>query len=423
MSLYDGITFYAPFDDPTDPLKVVVGSAFTYSRASSATYVDKDTGLISTASTDVLRIEAEGARIEGARTNVLSYSAQFEHTSWEKAGGGAPGTTITQDDSTAPDGTSTADKADYTTAIENSKNVEKGWETGSSIDNRAFSGSVFVKGTKGDTINIVIDYYGAPNNSAYVTQYVLTGEWDRITHTTIFGASTGSTNVMLRIGVRGLHSSSGTAESVWIWGAQLEEGQFASSYIPTTTVAVTRAGDSLTFQTSGNISEDELTVFFSHAKNGLDLVNFNPYSAPLSIGKYYTPSYVSIGGYYSTSFGVVGRFLNDTWELLLTAGGITDIGIPMRSATKMASDKQTWTTYNDGSSAGSLAADVAKTSSWADGIAGIGCTTDQKPSATDVNLNIKNLVIWNRALTDDEMVQVTRIRRPSGPYAGDRRVF
>ncbi|HQU14162.1 MAG TPA: hypothetical protein PKV70_07920, partial [Thermodesulfobacteriota bacterium] len=74
-----GLTFYAPFDDPASPLKLLRGAgALTFTRAHdathTATYVHPGTGLVTVADNNQLRIEAGGALVEGARTNKALYS-------------------------------------------------------------------------------------------------------------------------------------------------------------------------------------------------------------------------------------------------------------------------------------------------------------------------------------------------------------
>ena len=65
----------------------------TFSRASSATYVDAD-GLIKT-----------------TPVNLITYSEDFTHTSWAKSGSGAASVpTVTANYGEAPDGTLTADR-------------------------------------------------------------------------------------------------------------------------------------------------------------------------------------------------------------------------------------------------------------------------------------------------------------------------
>jgi hypothetical protein len=48
---------------------------------------------------------------------------------------------------------------------------------------------------------------------------------------------------------------------VYFWGAQLEAASFASSYIPTTTAAVARNADMLTYPFAGNASATEGTCY------------------------------------------------------------------------------------------------------------------------------------------------------------------
>ena len=53
----------------------------------------------------------------------------------------------------------------------------------------------------------------------------------------------------------------GTTGTLFTWGAQLEAATFASSYIPTTTAAVVRNADVLTYDASGNVSATAGTVY------------------------------------------------------------------------------------------------------------------------------------------------------------------
>ena len=83
----------------------------TFSRASTGTYVDSD-GLIKTAVADAPRFdhdpvtgESLGLLIEEERTNLFTYSEEFDDATWLKSNA-----TVTANDAVAPDGTSTADK-------------------------------------------------------------------------------------------------------------------------------------------------------------------------------------------------------------------------------------------------------------------------------------------------------------------------
>jgi hypothetical protein len=220
-------------------------SRITYSRNSTATYLGSD-GLIKTALVNEPRFEFDtdgnclGFLIEESRTNIVSYSQQFDNSYWAKAGGGNPGTTVTANQAVAPDGTATADYIDYTTAITNSKLIERTFDN--TPAGKTYTGSVWIKGTAGQTINLILDGYGVDVTGE---QYTLDGTWQRLSITRTYGP-TFSADALFRFGVRPLGLSAGTANQVYAWGAQIEVGSFATSYIPTTTTSVTRAVDEAT---------------------------------------------------------------------------------------------------------------------------------------------------------------------------------
>jgi hypothetical protein len=257
----------------------------TFTRASTGTYVGSD-GLIKTATTNEARFdhnpttgESLGLLVEEARTNLSLYSEDFTDASWTKTD-----CTITANESTAPNGTTTAD---LWTNIPSA---------GGAINNsitkdataRTYTVTMWVKGTV-SLFTFTLDFGGTTNRgraqfnlaantvigttntgnftgtSASITAYP--GGWARLTMTTT--TSTGTT-----IRFRPFFGTGG--ESVHIWGAQVEEGALATSYIPTTTATVTRAADVASITGSAFSSfynQTEGTVFANYAERAFSVVH------------------------------------------------------------------------------------------------------------------------------------------------------
>lgn len=228
----------------------------TFTRAGSGTYFDAS-GVLQTATTDEPRFdhnpvtgESLGLLVEGAATNLLTYSEEFDNANWTKTD-----VTVTADVFVAPDGTATADKIipDATTTFHRSlqnPDLLSGsvytyscyfhaaeFNYGYLYVDSAAEGRIFnlADGTLGSVI------IGAPDES---TISDAGNGWYKcsITVTVGVGASgtwAGATNSASSANILGDGVS-----GIYIWGAQLETGSRASSYIKTVASTVTRAADS-----------------------------------------------------------------------------------------------------------------------------------------------------------------------------------
>jgi hypothetical protein len=235
---------------------------FTVSADADATRIDEN-GLIESTSANQARLSRnfiDGVvqpdpflLLEPSRTNLATYSVDLDTL----LSGGTP--TITDNEITAPDGFNTASKITQSNANE----YQSRYFTDTGISgSTTYTRSIFAKAAE-DSILYLQQYDGTNNygtyfdlingtktdsNAAVTSKMENFGDgWYRcsVTYTTVSSATQERIQVTIAqsVGVTPVYQGDGTS-GFYIWGAQLEQGSYPSSYIPTSGSAVTRTADS-----------------------------------------------------------------------------------------------------------------------------------------------------------------------------------
>jgi hypothetical protein len=192
---------------------------------------------------DPVTLAPKGLLIEEQRTNLVTYSEMFSDAAWSKQS-----SSVTANTAVAPNGAQTASTLTASSgtafhyANRNAAVVISGANTFSFYVKKSNSTWIFftLRDTSVNYFNLDTGAFGTTPDTC-ISQNVGNG-WYRISVTRT------DTTANCGIGIAGsnnnaLFTATGT-EAVFIWGAQLEAGAFATSYIPTVASQVTRAADS-----------------------------------------------------------------------------------------------------------------------------------------------------------------------------------
>jgi hypothetical protein len=251
MSLLDTASLVVtPNGTKASKLYSVVPSSGTgdldVTRATTATRVNSS-GLIESVASNVPRLDYTNGTcpsilVEPQRTNLHLYSEQFENT-WLYAG-----SNVVTNTTISPDGNLTADTINKDVS---SGHIFKVSGDGSFGDTQTFS--AYYKGVAGETI--VMNFLQGGGGTDAQKTITFTGSWQRESITFVRG---NFYNIYYLADWR----QGGNATSFQSWGAQLEAGSYATSYIPTTSASVTRNADVISKTgISSLIGQTEGTMF------------------------------------------------------------------------------------------------------------------------------------------------------------------
>ena len=264
----------------------------TFTRDSIGTYIDEN-GVLKYASNNTPRFdhdpttgESLGLLIEESRTNILGLSSDLTDNNgndWDNING-----TISVNQTTAPDGTTTA--ASFTASAGNAEHSVVFAEL---VPTGNVTASVWIKPNTYSIVSFVL--YGEANSTvsynlstktvynqgsnvsrATITEYP--NGWYRISATM---NCTVSNSRVYRLFASTGNFNAGGSESFYYWGPQVESGSFETSYIPTyaSNTSVTRDDDDAV------IKGTDFTDFYNETEGTL-FAEFNTEATSGNVSKW-----------------------------------------------------------------------------------------------------------------------------------------
>jgi hypothetical protein len=365
----------------------------TFTRASTATYTDA-TGTIQTAATNAPRWDYDpvthqlrGLLIEEARTNIALQSAvgSSPWTAW----GSITAPTETPNAVAAPDGTLTATSLAFPAVTAGATSILYQNITPTAAP---YAFSAWLRGAVGgERVWLAVAngaiYYSAPA--------VLTSAWRRFV---LITPTLPAASLPFYVGVdlRDATQTPTSAQTVYAWGGQVEQGAFATSYIPTAAAAVTRAQDSCA------IPPANMAPWFISPGGSwfaeFDFFNPSPGNSrivgPTNVAGGITPLFLTAAPVNGSAYDGVGAIAS------------TNPTTP-NSVVKMVS---TWAVGQAKfvTNAGAVASTASMTAGYAAlGSSGTSFMMVSPTLADNTSGHLRRVSYWPRALSDAEMQQVT----------------
>ena len=281
LSSGDQCSLDLPFAE-TKSLAARIGPTPIFTRASSATFIGSD-GLIQTAATnaprfdhDPLTLACKGLLIEESRTNSITGSNAFN--TWTMSS-----STVAASSVSTPEGTADAWKVVEDSLLANHTAAR----AFSPVSGTTYTASVWLKSAENGFSLIGITGGGFP--TTFISANLSTGAVSTALGTPIRAASVAysngwwrvsfslvatsalSSNIDIRLSRDGLWANrsylGNGVNGMYCYGAQVEAGAFATSYIPTTTGTAVRSADVC------SITGADFSGFYNQAEGAFSCVS------------------------------------------------------------------------------------------------------------------------------------------------------
>ena len=303
--LYPSAKMYLDFANvryrasPTSPVirDPTAFPGWSYSRT-GAGFAEDLSGLLVPFASGVYRRTNKGLLVEPASTNLALRSQEWATSPW-----GTTGATVSADVTSAPDGSMTADKI-----IEGAASGNHNASQSVTVGNVPVTYSVYVKAAERTKVQVSMSDLTTGDAGTNVdlstgtlsSTGLAVGSWTAVSQAiqslgngcfrvTVTATKGAGTQVAFRVGLlnaSGSLSYTGDgASGAFGWGAQLEQAGFATSCIPTTTAAATRAADAVAFTIPSGVTT--LTYTFDDDSTQAVAVAAGTYNVPTNLNRPY----------------------------------------------------------------------------------------------------------------------------------------
>jgi hypothetical protein len=396
----------------------------TFTRGTNATYIGSDGLVKNTAGINSPRFdwdpvtrECKGLLIEEARTNLYTYSEQFDNAVWLKVNITCiPEIVITPSGQLAGDAfieSTAASSFHYVNCTQTKAAAvktytysiyvkDKGRYISLGFSDNVANGVAGVVNPATGTISSVAGSYGTGWIANSLTITAVNNGWYRVVFTFTSDAISTSLGTQLSFYNPSLSTNVYTGDGIsgaYIWGAQLEEGAFATSYIPSSVTWTGRASTATYVGSNGLIQT---------AASGVARYQYNPTNLSVAPFLLLEPAATNLFPYSESLAGGGGGGTRN-----LDAGIIDPAG---NTNTVYYCTTSEWTTVFNGGSATTISVSFFAKLRTGSGVDYIRLEMFQSVTGTVVNIGTYDFYLSATNADSGYFKNITRTAYPNGWY-------